>query len=115
MSQFNRRVGSRKKPSVKQERRFLQIVVFIAACTVLWLIFAPGSGFLALYNKKQAEYRLEKEIDQLKQENAELQHNIEQLQNDPQHLEEVARREYGLLKKNERVFSFPERTKSKKE
>jgi cell division protein FtsB len=81
-------------------------VAIVGAVAVLWVFLAPGSGIMALLSKISEQKKLEQEIAQLKQENEELQNDINRLENDPLYLEEVARREYGLLKKNERVFDF---------
>jgi len=43
-----------------------------------------------------------------------IQAEIDGLQDDPEYLEEVARKEYGLLKKNERVYDFSKDSISKK-
>ncbi len=71
-----------------------------------WLIFSPGSGLLAVWAEKKQEQGLEAETAHLLQENSELQSEIEKMKSDPAHLEEVARRDFGLLKPNERVYDF---------
>lgn len=82
---------------------------------VLWVLFAPGSGVLALYKKRQELLNLQAKTAQLEQENAKLQKDIDRLQNDPRYLEEVARRDYGLLRTNERVYDFSPKKKEEKE
>ncbi len=51
----------------------------------------------------------------LEEENAQLSKEIEQLQNDPAFLEEVARQKYKLLKKNEKVFEFTPKKSAKEQ
>jgi len=58
--------------------------------------------------------RLQEKTVELEKENNDLQKEINQLQNDPDYLEKVARKEYGLLKKNERVFDFSKSTAPRK-
>ncbi len=76
-----------------------------------WLIFSPGSGLLAIWAEKKQAQGLEAETANLLRDNSELQAEIEKMKSDPAHLEEVARRDFGLLKPNERVYDFsgPER------
>lgn len=113
MSQFKKRANRRQKPTAGQEKRFLQIVAVIAGCSLLWLLLAPGSGLLALFSKRSEKKQLEREIVQLKTENADLKNSINRLKNDPQYLEDVARKKYGFLKENEKVFDFPEKNANK--
>ena len=42
----------------------------------------------------------------LEEENAILREEIDRLKHDPTYLEEKARKEYGLLKKNEMLYKF---------
>ncbi len=115
MSQYKKRAVARQKPLKVPRKLFLQIIMGIILCALLWVIFAPGAGVMALLDKRSEQKNLERETAQLKQENMDLQRDIERLENDPQYLEEVARRDYGLLKTNERVFQFPDAKKKGKE
>jgi len=49
----------------------------------------------------------------LEQRNVQLRREIDRLQNDDAYLEELARKKYGLLKKNEMVFEFKSSQKKK--
>ncbi len=80
---------------------------------LLWLIFSPGSGILAIWRKRSEQKNLQQQNIQLEEENSRLQKEIDKLQNDPGYLEEIARREHNLLKKNERVFEFPPKKSAK--
>jgi len=65
---------------------------------------------------RRAELKqLQQKTVELEKENSALQEEINRLQNDSEYLEEVARREYGLLRKNERVFDFSKDNSSKKD
>ena len=64
---------------------------------------------------KRSELKtLRQETIQLEQENTRLQAEIDLLQNDSEYLEDIARKDYGLLKKNEQVYDFS-RTKPKEQ
>ncbi len=100
----------KKKPKQKlsplQRRRLLKIVVVAALLAFLWVFFSPHAGVWTVIQHRSELHQLQEEMIQLEQENAILQSEIDKLQNDPAYLEEVARKKYGLLKKNERVFDF---------
>lgn len=87
----------------------------MTCAALLWLLFAPQSGVMALLQKRSAVKSLETESEAIAQENRRLQAEIERLQNDTEYLEEVARRDYEMLKANERVYDFspPARTKQR--
>lgn len=89
-----------------QEKRFLKISVALAVLALLWVLLAPGSGLLSLWKKREELQRLQQQTIQLEKENGVLVKDIDRLKNDPGYLEEIARKDYGLLKKNERVFEF---------
>jgi cell division protein FtsB len=50
--------------------------------------------------------KVQQETAQIEQHINELQNEIDRLNNDPSYLEDIARKEYGLLKKNEKVYDF---------
>ena len=49
--------------------------------------------------------------EELRQENQVLKEEIDKIQNDPEYLEEVARKKFGLIKKNELIFNFRKKRK----
>jgi cell division protein FtsB len=110
---------TRKKPRPKQklspiqESRYFKIVILLVVLALLWVVFSPGSGLVTIWRKRSEIKNLQQQNVALEEENAQLQKGIDKLQNDPAHLEEVARREYNLLKKNERVFEFAPKKSAK--
>ena len=100
----------RKKPKKKltplQENRLLKIIIVIVVLTIVWLLFAPGTGVYSLVKQNNKMAELERQTEILINSNEELRAEIERLKHDQAYLEQVAREKYGLLKKNERVFDF---------
>lgn len=82
---------------------------------MLWVLFAPGSGVVAMFKKRQELRRLQEKTVQLEEDNKKLQSDIDRLQHDSGYLEEIARKDYGLLRKNERVFDFSKKKADKEE
>ena len=94
-----------------QEKMFVRIAIFLVAAVFTWIIFAPRIGILA-YLQKHSRFRgLEQKTLQLEKSNASLSTEIERLKKDPAYLEDVARREQGLLKKNEYIYDFSQQKK----
>lgn len=96
-----------KKPLTPlQQNRFLKIILGLVVASMIWLLFAPGTGVYSLLKVRNKTSRLEQETQELIQTNEDLQAEIERLKNDTAYLEQIAREKYGMLKKNERVFDF---------
>jgi cell division protein FtsB len=101
---------SGQRPKLKltdvQESRVIKIVAGLVIMALLWIIFSPGSGIVTLMSKRSELKKLQEDTARIEQEIKELQKEIDLLHNDPHYLEDIARKDYGLLKKNERVFDF---------
>lgn len=81
------------------------LALIILAILALWMLLSPHG--LWQYGKVSQELKeLQAENQRLEEENRQLLTEITRLRNDPQYIEEVARREHGLLKKNELLFRF---------
>lgn len=96
-----------------RRRRFSRSLALFVVLALLWVIFAPGAGVVSLVRKKMEQHQLEAQIARIKEQNVKLQNDIERLQTDPVFLEQHARDEGEMLKKNERVFDFSKKKKSK--
>lgn len=101
-----------KKTRDPHKKRLNIVLVAIVAAFAAWLLFSPYGAW--------RYFRIERDMQsvladnaRLRDENKKLASEIYRLQNDPVFVEEVARKEYGLIKKNELLFEFGEE-KSKK-
>lgn len=64
---------------------------------------------LQIHEETASEHhRLQREIDQLRQDNRRLGHKARRLREDPAAIEEIARRELGLIRHGEIVFLLAE-------
>ncbi len=102
-------------PFSVQESRMMKIIFVLLVIALMWIIFAPGSGIMTLMNKRSELERLQQETAQIEQQIGSLQKEIDRLHDDPAYLEKVARKDFDLLKKNEKVYDFstPESEKKK--
>jgi cell division protein FtsB len=82
----------------------------VAVCLALLLMghVVNGKNGLTVWHKKRAEDReLQKEIDKLQQENAQLSQHVEQLRSDPDAIEHEAREKLHYAKPNEVIVALP--------
>ena len=85
-------------------RRIVQtVLLFIAAVIVVDALVGEQGLFAMLRARRQAE-ELAATIARQKAENARLREEVKRLNDDPAAIEEVARRELGLIRPGEKVF-----------
>ena len=91
-----------KRPD--RTRRIVQtLLLFIAAVIVVDALVGEQGLFAMLRARRQAE-ELAATIARQKAENARLREEVRRLDEDPAAIEEVARRELGLIRPGEKVF-----------
>ncbi len=73
---------------------------------MMWVLFAPGSGYLYYRSSQKELAAVQQENARLEQNNAALRQEIERLKTDEAYIEKVAREKHGLLKKDERVYEL---------
>ena len=96
-----------KKPLTPlQQNRLLKIILGLVVASLLWILFAPGTGVYSLLKLRNQAFELEELTRELTANNETLRAEIDRLKNDRAYLEQIAREKYGMLKKNERVFDF---------
>ena len=90
-----------------QERKVIQLAGLLAvALILLWILFSPTSGLVGLFHASEKKEEMQATNQNLQQENKKLQEEVNRLENDPATIEEVARKEFGLLKENEILYDF---------
>jgi cell division protein FtsB len=79
------------------------VLLFVAA--VLFINAVVGEGGVVVRQRRRNEYhQLVSELDRLKSANAAMREQNRRLRDDPDALEEAARRDLGLMKRGETVF-----------
>lgn len=89
----------------KNNKRFISMSVIAFILVFVFLLFS-SNGIFRYYRLKQSLETIRTANEKLKKENAILLEEIARIQNDPEYLEEVARKKFGLIKKNEMIFNF---------
>lgn len=90
---------------LKRFKNIIIVIIFILLIFLSWLFLGENNGMR--YFSIHQEMSLESaEMQILRQENENLKKEIFKLKNDTDYQEEIARRKYDFLKKNEMVFDF---------
>jgi len=87
-----------------RNRRIVRLLVVFVASLILADGLVGERGLLATLRARREYEALSAEIDRQRTENARLREEARRLTDDPQAIEEVARRELGLIKPGEKVF-----------
>ncbi len=95
-----------KQFSRAERKQLLYIGVFFVVLILLWVLIAPKKSALHLLQAQKELEAIQVENKRLEEENDVLRKEIDRLKHDPTYLEEKARKEYGLLKKNEMLYKF---------
>ena len=92
------------------KRKFFKVLslgLFVLLLVVSWLAFGDR-GFIYLYKMEKERQEYLERIQELKLANQELKEEIERLHYDSEYIEETARKELGLVKKNEVIYRVAE-------
>lgn len=85
-------------------RRALEYLLIFVGCVVAIDALVGEKGLLAM-RKARSEYRaLEQSLGRARSENARLREDARRLREDPSAIEDIARRELGLIKPGEKLF-----------
>ncbi len=90
----------------REKRALARLLLAALVLALLFFTFAPGRSLRSLRQvNKQAEAAAE-ENKILLRETVQINEEIRLLQHDERHLEQLAREQYGMLKKNEEVYFY---------
>lgn len=81
----------------------LLLAAGILGATLLYLIFGEV-GIVNTYKIRETQKQLVEENDRMRQEIADLRKQVEALRSNPSAIEEIARKELGLIGKKENVI-----------
>jgi len=80
--------------------------------TAAWVLFGPY-GALKYHRITRELHAMETENERLRTDNETLRTEIAKLVKDPAYLAKVAREQFGLIRKNEVIYEFPEKKKKR--
>lgn len=89
-------------------QRKMYVIPLMIITLILYFTVFGERGLLRIYhlNKERKEVTLR--LDTLKNENLKLVREVDALKNDRRYLESIARRDFGMVRKNEVIYQFPQ-------
>ena len=97
-----RRSPAPKRPT--RNRRIVQLLVLFVASVIIVDGLVGDRGLFAMLRARHEYDQLAASIARQRADNAKLREQARRLREDPSAIEEIARRELGLIKPGERVF-----------
>ena len=93
--------------SLLQDRKTIQIAAAaIILLILLWVVFSSRTGIVRFFQTNREREAVQSANQDLEQKNKQLREEVDRLENDPTVIEEVARKQFGLIKKNEIIYDF---------
>jgi cell division protein FtsB len=93
------------KPSLAHRGgRVVRYVLFFVTVVIVIDAVVGEKGLLALLKARRDYQAVEAELDRVRAENTRLREEARRLREDPAAIEEIARRELGLIKPGEKLF-----------
>jgi cell division protein FtsB len=90
-----------------QDRKTIQIAVAaIIVLILLWVVFSSDSGIVRYFQADKEREAVQTANQDLEQKNKQLRSEVDRLEHDPAAIEEVARKQFGLIRKNEIIYDF---------
>lgn len=99
----SRRVPEAPKPA-NRGRRMAHALLLFVACVLVIDALVGDKGLLAIIQARKEYNQLATEIARARSDNARLREEARGLREDPAAIEEIARRELGLIKPGEVLF-----------
>ena len=88
----------------RRRRRAVQYVVLAIGCLVVIDALVGDKGLLAMIKARQQYQALEGALGHVRAENASLRDQARRLREEPSAIEDIARRELGLIQPGEKLF-----------
>jgi cell division protein FtsB len=88
----------------RRRGRIVRYLVVLVGCVLIVDALVGDRGFLAMLKARQQFRTLEATLTRSRGENARLREQARALREDPDAIEEIARRELGLIRPGEKLF-----------
>jgi len=96
------KVPKPKRPT--RNRRIVHVLLLFVASVIVVDALVGDRGLVAMLRARHEYDELSATVARQRAENAKLRETARRLKDDPSAIEEIARRELGLIKPGERVF-----------
>lgn len=91
----------------------MYIIPILAVTFILYFTIFGERGLLRIYHLNREKQDVQQRLETLKNDNLKLVREVDALKNDRRYLESIARRDFGMVRKNEIIYQFPPKSESK--
>jgi cell division protein FtsB len=91
---------------MNQRQKIMLTVTIIAMFGFLLVVLFGDNGLFELNRLQYTRQSLLKDNAQTTQKNLQMYRSVDRLQNDPNYIENIARRELGMVRSDELIFKF---------
>ena len=91
----------------KKRNKIFKKTLIITTIILIGILFLSELGIIKYLQLKQINSQLTTEIKELDNKGALLEIEEEKLKNDMNYIEQIAREEFGMAKKGEKITQFP--------
>jgi cell division protein FtsB len=91
---------------LKGYKKRILVPILLLMSVMVFFTFFGDKGLLQVYRLRRELKEIERTNTELRQENEKLRAEIDNLRTNKKYIEELARRELGLVKKGEIVYQF---------
>jgi cell division protein FtsB len=91
-------------PPSRRGGTIVRYLILAVGCVLIIDALVGDRGLLAMVKARQQYRTLETSLVGSREENAQLREQARQLREDPQAIEDIARRELGLIRPGEKLF-----------
>ena len=99
-------MAAEPRQSGENNKRPIPVWFFVLVLLLLGFAVFGDRGFLHVYKAYLQKTELEEQIDALEKTNTELRQEIDALRNDLKAIENIARRELGMVRPDEQIYQF---------
>ena len=92
----------------RTRRKGATLLLCLIAVWVAYHVVFGANGTMVYAHKREEHRTLDKEIQELKQENERLSRHIDALRNDPKTIEKEAREQLRYARPGEVIYTFPQ-------
>ena len=100
----NDAITTTSTPLRQRRGRIVRYLIIAVGCVFIIDALVGDRGLLAMVKARQQYRSLETSLARSREENAQLREQARQLREDPQAIEDIARRELGLIRPGEKLF-----------
>jgi cell division protein FtsB len=89
-------------------QRRMYIIPAAAIAFILYFTVFGERGLLRIYHLNKERQEVQRRLETIRGENQKLVREVDALKNDRRYLESIARRDFGMVRKNEVIYQFPQ-------